>query len=125
MLKLLFLVLGTLSLMLGIIGIVTPGLPTTPFLLLTAGLYMRSSRKFYNLLISNKYLGPYITNYQKNRGLTIKSKTNAIILQWIMISISCIWGIENNVIRMIVIAAGLTGTYILLFVIPTISQTKN
>lgn len=124
MLKLLFLVLGTLSLMLGIIGIVTPGLPTTPFLLLTAGLYMRSSRKFYNWLISNKHLGPYIANYQKNRGLTRKAKTNAIILQWVMISISCIWGIENNIIRMIVIAAGLLGSYFLLFVIPTISPKR-
>lgn len=124
MLKLLFLVLGTLSLMLGIIGIVTPGLPTTPFLLLTAGSYMRSSRKFYNWLISNKHLGPYIANYQKNRGLTRKAKTNAIILQWVMISISCIWGIENNIIRMIVIAAGLLGSYFLLFVIPTISPKR-
>ncbi|MBW6479367.1 MAG: YbaN family protein, partial [Bacteroidales bacterium] len=58
--KILFAFLGTLSLILGVIGIFVPGLPTTPFLLLTAGLYMKSSERLYKLLISNKYLGPYI-----------------------------------------------------------------
>lgn len=124
-LKLLLLFLGTISLMLGVIGIVTPGLPTTPFLLLTAGLYMRSSQSFYNWLIGNKYLGHYIINYQKNKGLTKKSKAKAIIIQWIMITVSCIWGIESNNIRLIVIIAGLIGTYILLFVVPTITTSKD
>ena len=50
LIKVLLIVLGTLSLCVGIIGIVVPGLPTTPFVLLTAGLYIKSSDKLYLLL---------------------------------------------------------------------------
>ncbi len=120
LLKTLYILLGTISLILGLVGIVVPGLPTTPFLLLTAGLYLKGSHRFYNWLIANKYFGPYITNYQKNKGLSKKAKTRAIIIQWIMITISCVWGIEKDVIRSVVIFAGLIGTCFLIFVIPTV-----
>ena len=51
---------GTISLILGIIGIVLLILPTTPFLLLAAACYARSSEKFYNWLLNNRILGSYI-----------------------------------------------------------------
>ncbi len=121
----LYLILGTISLALGLIGIVVPGLPTTPFLLLTAGLWLRGSTRFYNWLIRNKYLGPYITNWNKNKGLTRSAKIKAIIFQWIMITISIIWGIEKDYVRGIVILAGLIGTYVLIFILPTIKTMKE
>lgn len=119
MVKSLFIILGSLSLLLGVIGIILPGLPTTPFVLLSAYLYMRSSEKLYNKLIANRHIGPYIINYRKNKGVSRSAKIKAVILQWVMISISCIWGIENDYIRIIVIAAGLIGTYVLLRIVPT------
>ncbi len=119
MLKVLFIFLGTVSLVLGIIGIVTPGLPTTPFLLLTAGLYLRSSKKLYSKLVANRYFGPYIVNYQKNKGISKTQKIKALALQWTMITISCIWGLDNNLLRVIVVFAGLIGSYILVAVVPT------
>ena len=61
--KVLLIILGTIFLGLGILGIFIPGLPTTPFLLLTAALYLRSSQRLYQKLISNKILGKYIQNY--------------------------------------------------------------
>lgn len=121
----LYLILGTISLALGLIGIVVPGLPTTPFLLLTAGLWLRGSTRFYNWLIRNKYLGPYITNWNKNKGLTKSAKIKAIIFQWIMITISIIWGIEKDYVRGIVILAGLIGTYVLIFILPTMKTMKE
>jgi uncharacterized membrane protein YbaN (DUF454 family) len=121
----LYLILGTISLAVGLIGIVVPGLPTTPFLLLTAGLWLRGSTRFYNWLIRNKYLGPYITNWNKNKGLTRSAKIKAIIFQWIMITISIIWGIEKDYVRGIVILAGLIGTYVLIFILPTIKTMKE
>lgn len=125
LLKMLYLFLGTISLALGLIGIVVPGLPTTPFLLLTAGLWLKGSTRFYNWLIRNKYLGPYITNWNKNKGLTRSAKIKAIIFQWIMITISIIWGIEKDYIRGIVLLAGLIGTYVLIFILPTIKTMKE
>lgn len=125
LLKLLYISVGTLSLCLGLLGIVVPGLPTTPFLLLTAALYLRSSGKLYNWLISNRYTGPYILNYRKNKGLTVKGKIYAIVLQWVMISISLYWGIENQMIKYIVAAAGLLGSAIILLVIPTARKSPR
>ncbi len=124
LLKLFYIVAGTASLSLGLIGIIVPGLPTTPFLLLTAALYMRSSDKLYNHLIANKHLGPYILNYRKNKGLTIRSKLYAIVLQWVMITISIIWGIEKVSVVYVVILAGLIGTSTILFIIPTVKAVK-
>ena len=63
--KPLFVFLGSLSLALGIIGIVVPGLPTTSFVLLAAYLYARSSEKLYSKLLNHKFLGGYIRDFQK------------------------------------------------------------
>ena len=60
--KALYILLGTVSLILGIIGIFLPLLPTTPFLLLTAALYMRSSPRLYDWLLRQKYLGAKIVS---------------------------------------------------------------
>ena len=70
---------GTMSLGLGIVGIVVPGLPATPFFLLSAGLYLRSSEKLYKKLLSNKWIGSYIIKYQTNKGLTKRGKIGAIV----------------------------------------------
>ena len=65
---------GTFFLVLGIIGIFIPLLPTTPFLLLAAACYIRGSKKFYYWLIKNKWFGKYIKNYQEGRGVPLKVK---------------------------------------------------
>jgi len=55
-------IVGTISLVFGVIGIFLPILPTTPFLLLAAACYARSSERFYNKLMNNKWFGNYIKN---------------------------------------------------------------
>lgn len=72
-LKSIFILLGTLSLFVGVIGIVVPGLPTTPFLLLTAGLYLKSSDKLYAKLIVNRFVGSYIIKFNQRKGMSIKA----------------------------------------------------
>lgn len=79
---------GTICLILGIIGIVLPILPTTPFLLLAAACYARSSERFYNWLLNNRILGSYIRNYREGKGMPIKIKIFTITLLWITILIS-------------------------------------
>lgn len=117
--KIIFIFLGTISLAFGVIGIVIPGLPTTPFLLLTAGLYMKSSERLYKLLISNKYLGPYILDFQKNRGMTKRNKLHAIGTMWVMITISCVFFIKSTAVILVVIALGLVGTVVMGFIVRT------
>lgn len=83
MIRYLLIVLGSLSLALGIIGIFLPLLPTTPFLLLAATLYVRSSERLYQWLIHQKYLGIYIRNFREHRAIPLRAK---------IISISLVWG---------------------------------
>jgi len=86
--RILLLIAGSISLFLGVIGIFLPILPTTPFLLLTAACYMRSSERMYNWLLNNKWFGEYIKNYQTGRGIPLKTKILAISTLWITILIS-------------------------------------
>jgi uncharacterized membrane protein YbaN (DUF454 family) len=118
--KPILIVLGTLSLSLGIFGIIVPGLPTTPFLLLTAGLYLRSSETLYNWVISNRLVGPYIVNYNKNKGITRKVKIKAISLMVAMISLSTIFFIDTLTLRLIVVSLGIIGAIVVMFVVPTV-----
>lgn len=88
--RILFLIGGSLSLIIGIIGIFVPLLPTTVFLLIAAYCYFRSSEKLYYWLINHKYLGAYISNYRKYKAMPKKAKISAISLLWITIAISAI-----------------------------------
>lgn len=105
----LLLAAGTLSLAVGIVGIVVPLLPTTPFLLLAAGCYLRSSQRFYNWLMGNRLFGNYIRNYIEGKGLPLKVKLFIIILLWATIGIS-IWLVASTVVTVIllIIAIGVT-----------------
>ena len=119
MLKGILIIAGTISLVLGVIGIFVPGLPTTPFLVLTAGLYIRSSKKLYQLLIRNKYLGSYITEFQIRKGMTRKIKIYSISVMWIMIVISITLFITPVLLKVIIAGFGLIGTFVMGFVVPT------
>lgn len=125
MLKPLLVILGSISLILGIIGIVTPGIPTTPFLLLTAGLYVRSSDYLYNSLLQNRYLGGYIIRYRQNKGMPRSSKIYSISIMWIMIFISAFVVIRKPGITLLLVSAGIIGTTVMGFVIPTIKNKKH
>ena len=83
--KVLYILFSTLSLALGIIGIFLPLLPTTPFLLLTAALYVRSSPRLYNRLLHHKYLGSYIRNFRENKAIPLRAKIISVSLIWITI----------------------------------------
>lgn len=79
---------GFISLTLGIIGIVIPILPTTPFLLLSSAAFAKSSEKFHKWLLNNKVLGAYIRNYKEGKGMPLKIKVITLCLLWFTILIS-------------------------------------
>ena len=108
--KVLLIATGTFFIGVGIVGIFVPILPTTPFLLISAALYARSSKRFYNWLINNKIFGSYIKNYREGKGVPLKLKIITIALLWITIGYSAIFAIDIFWVRIIlvIIAIGVT-----------------
>lgn len=86
------------------IGIFLPVLPTTPFLLLAAYLFARSSDRFLQWLLTNRWFGEYLRNYREGRGIPLREKVISIGLLWVVIGISAVFAVSNGWIR-----AGLVG----------------
>jgi uncharacterized membrane protein YbaN (DUF454 family) len=80
--KLLCIILGSISLALAILGIFVPLLPTTPLLLLAAALYFRGSPRLYNWLLNHPHLGPYIRNFRENKAIPLHAKVLSLVLMW-------------------------------------------
>jgi len=110
LIKWILIISGTIFLGFGVIGIFLPILPTTPFLLLAAACYARSSQRFYNWLMNNKWFGNYIKNYREGRGIPLKFKIFTITLLWLTILTSIYLVINNFLIEivLIIIAIGVT-----------------
>lgn len=106
---------GTICVVLGILGILLPVLPTTPFLLLAALLFSRSSKKFYDRLINSKVLGEYIHNYREYHAIKRKVKITAIITLWITLVISAML-INNIYIRILLFVVGVSVTVHILYI---------
>ncbi len=102
-------VAGFLFVGLGILGIFLPVLPTTPFLLLAAACFARSSQKFYNWLLNNRWFGRYIRNYREGKGIPLRVKIITISLLWVTILISAYFvSIIYVRIFLILVAIGVT-----------------
>ncbi|SHF71654.1 YbaN family protein [Dysgonomonas macrotermitis] len=107
--KYIFIICGTISLALGLLGIITPGLPTTPFILLTGFLYAKSSPKLYKKLEDNKVTGMYLKRLQN--GLGWKARLASISLMWVMICITAFWVFEDgSTMRYVMLGLGGIGT---------------
>lgn len=80
--------LGWLAFATGIVGIVLPLLPTTPFMLLAAALFARSSPRFHGWLLAHPWFGPPILDWQQYRGIRRHARRRAIIFILISFSVS-------------------------------------
>lgn len=83
--KKLLVILGSLSLGLGVLGIFVPLLPTTPLLLLAAALYFKGSPRLYEWLINHPRLGEYIRNFREHRAIPLRAKVVSVSLLWLTI----------------------------------------
>lgn len=84
--RVLLVALGTVACLLGVVGIVVPLLPTTPFLLLAAALYCRSSPRLYDRLLRHRRLGAYIRHFREERALPLRVKVVSVSLVWLTLS---------------------------------------
>lgn len=90
---------GWVSVVLAIFGIFLPLLPTTPFLLLAAICFAKSSPRFYQWLMTNRWFGEYLNNYRAGRGMQLRHKITALTLMWVSISYSAIMVAEAHWLR--------------------------
>ena len=105
--KLLLITAGTICVGLGIIGLVLPVVPTSPFLLLAAACYARSSKRFYNRLLANPIFGPPIRQWRKNRSIPLRAKWLAIAMILVTFSVTVIFILEDTPARLIMSLIGL------------------
>lgn len=94
--RIFWLTCGILSLTLGIIGIILPLLPTTPFVLLAAASFAKSSTKLYGYLADNKYFGAIIKSWEENRTIPPKAKIVSAILMSMSIIVSMIYIVQTK-----------------------------
>lgn len=114
----LYIVLGLLCVALGAAGVVVPGLPTPPFLLLASWLFYRSSPRLQQWLLAS-WLGRYIRSYHRHGGMTAAQKAGAVGVMLFFVLLSALVFIPSgSVARPIVLAAGAIGILTVLFAVP-------
>jgi uncharacterized protein len=79
---------GVLALLLGALGVLLPGLPTTPFVLLAAGCFAKASPALHQWLLDQRQLGPMVRDWETHRSLTWRVKLMASGLMVVMVSLS-------------------------------------
>ncbi len=98
--------IGVLSVVLAIVGIIIPLLPTTPFLLLAAACFIRSSDRLYRWLVSHRWLGPYIKNYREHKAVTRRTKIYTLLLLWGTLGFAATWVTSAFAIRVLLLIVG-------------------
>ena len=112
--RLLYGAAGWLSLVLGIIGIFVPGLPTTPFILLAAACFSKASPRTHQWLLNHRVLGPFIRNWEEHRSLTVRTKFFAIGTMVLMLSISAWQFVGSPWIQGSILLLGAIGAFCVL-----------
>lgn len=110
LLKAFLIVIGFIAVGLGILGMFLPILPTTPFLLLAAACFAKSSNRFYHWLLNNKWFGSYIKNYREGKVIPLKIKIMALVFLWSTILLSTIFFLDNIYVRIVLLLIALAVT---------------
>jgi uncharacterized membrane protein YbaN (DUF454 family) len=86
--KILLSVIGIIAVVLAILGIFLPLLPTTPFLLLASACFIRGSARLHRWLLNNPLFGEYLRNIEEKKGIPLKSKVITLVLLWASLGFS-------------------------------------
>jgi len=111
-----WMVLGCVCVCVGAVGVVLPGLPTTPFLVLAAACFVRSSQRLYDRLLHHKTFGPLIRAYREDRSVPAKVKFLSIAMMWVFAGFALGPGLPDGqrAARVAVAAAAVVGTIYLM-----------
>ncbi len=108
--------LGFTFLLLGGLGVVLPVLPSTPFILLAAWFFARSSEKWHQRLLDSELFGPMIRNWEVGRCMSLRTKIVALVAMLIAGSASIILAIENPSLKIFAVAMITMGTVTVLMI---------
>ena len=114
-LRLILLACGFLFTFLAILGAILPLVPTTPFLIVAAACFYRSSEKFYRLIMYNRYFGNYLRDYKSGKGIPLKVKIMTLIFLWVSTLLSVFVFIPYLWLEILVIAINTAITVHILF----------
>ena len=114
LLRWLLIIIGLAAVGIGTLGIFVPLLPTTPFYLLAAACFFRSSDRLYRWLIGNKWCGPYIRNYREHGAIPRHAKIIALVLLWTTIGHAVLALLDPLWLRILLIAIATSVTIYLL-----------
>ena len=110
MLKKIYLVSGFLFVGLAFLGVFIPLLPTTPFLLLAAWCFSRSSKRMNHWLMNNRLFGKYLENYRTGRGIPLRVKFFVLSFLWLSIITTDVFLTDHIVPRLLLPVIGLAVT---------------
>lgn len=102
----LLLIAGVFSLLLGVVGVFLPLLPTVPFVLLAAYCFARSSERLHGWLIHHRYFGPVFDSFQEGKGIPRRVKYRTIAIIWLSMGVSC-WVVAKLWLCMLLVIIGL------------------
>ena len=105
-----FIVLGIVCIILATLGVLLPGLPATPFLLLASYSFARSSKRMHDWLVNNKIFGPILADFLDRKGIRLHIKIISIVMMWGMMLLSVIYLIDNVTVKYVAIGGALVGT---------------
>ncbi len=105
-----YVALGFLSLGVGIIGTVLPGIPTTMPIILAAFFFSKSSQRFDDWMLNHKLFGPLVRDWRAGRGFTARAKAIAITAIAITFTITVGWAVDNVAVRigLVLLALGIS-----------------
>jgi uncharacterized membrane protein YbaN (DUF454 family) len=92
-------ILGCVALGLGVLGAFLPVLPTTPFLLLSAALFLRGNKRLYEWLLNHPKLGTYISNFMVHKAIPLRVKIVSISALWLTLSYCAVFVTESLALR--------------------------
>ena len=94
--RIIWFMLGFTVMCIGLVGIVVPGLPTTPLMILAAACFAKSSQKFYDWIINNKMFGHHVKNYREGKGIPKKSKPIILGTMWTFVFFAVLIAIPDS-----------------------------
>ena len=112
-------VAGLVSVGLGGLGVIVPGLPTTVFFIVAAACFSRSNKRFEAWVLGLPRIGPLVRDHRAGLGMPRRAKVMAVTMILVVSLASGILAIDNRAVGVGVVALGVVGALYVTFLVPT------